>query len=139
MTTKNLKKLLNDNGYTENNEPFDLSIYATNHVLFLPLTTKKFNDDKIHPALTPIDCDIFDCCASYIKEEFEDWDLKFVEVKPEIKKVVKQSTDDTCSEFDEDDNNLYSKIKMLLNDYLKPEVMDLIVGLEYVGLLEILD
>ena len=108
-------------------------------MLFLPLTTKKFNDDKIHPALTPIDCDIFDCCASYIKEEFEDWDLKFVEVKPEIKKVVKQSTDDTCSEFDEDDNNLYSKIKMLLNDYLKPEVMDLIVGLEYVGLLEILD
>ena len=111
MTTKNLKKLLNDNGYTKNNEPFDLSIYATNHVLFLPLTTKKFDDDNTHPALTPIDCDIFDCCASYIKEEFEDWDLKFVEVKPEIKKVIKQPTDDTCSEFDEGDNNLYSKIK----------------------------
>ena len=88
MTTKNLKKLLNDNGYTKNNEPFDLSIYATNHVLFLPLTTKKFDDDNTHPALTPIDCDIFDCCASYIKEEFEDWDLKFVEVKPEIKKLI---------------------------------------------------
>ena len=99
MTTKNLKKLLNDNGYTENNEPFDLSIYATNHVLFLPLTTKKFNDDKIHPALTPIDCDIFDCCASYIKEEFEDWDLKFDAVKPEIKKVIKHPTDDDCSEL----------------------------------------
>jgi hypothetical protein len=59
-------------------------------------------------------------------------------VKPEIKKVIKQPTDDTCSEFDEDDNNLYSKIKKL-NDYLKPEVMDLIVGLEYAGLSETLD
>ena len=61
---------------------------ATKFVLFLPLTMKKFKDEKIHPALTPIDCDVFECCASYIKEDFEDWDLKFVEVKPEIKKLL---------------------------------------------------
>ena len=80
MTTKNLKKHLSDNGYTKDNEPFDLSIYDSNKVLFLPLTTKKFKGEKIHPALTPIDCDVFECCASYIKEDVEDWDLKFVEV-----------------------------------------------------------
>jgi hypothetical protein len=79
-----------------------------------PLTTKKFDGENTHPALTPIDCNIFDCCASCIKEEFEDWDLKFVEVKPEIKKIIKQPTDDTCSEFDEDDNNLYRKIKNVI-------------------------
>ena len=49
ITTKNLKKYLSDNGYTKDNEPFDLSIYDSNKVLFLPISTKKFNDDKIHP------------------------------------------------------------------------------------------
>ena len=100
---------MNDNGYTKNNEPFDLSIHATNHVLFLPLTTKKFDDDNAHPALTPID-DILDCCASYIKDESEDRDLKFDEVNPEIKKLIKQPTNDDCSGINEgDENNLYSK------------------------------
>jgi hypothetical protein len=93
MTTKNLKKYLNDNGYTKDNEPFDLSIYDSNKMLLLPLTTKKFND-TVHPPLIPIDCEIFDCCASYVKEDFEDWDLKFAEVKPEIKKVIKHKEDD---------------------------------------------
>jgi virulence-associated protein VapD len=93
MTTKNLKKYLNDNGYTKDNEPFDLSIYDSNKMLLLPLTTKKFND-TVHPPLIPIDCEIFDCCASYIKEDFEDWDSKFAEVKPEIKKITKNVEDD---------------------------------------------
>ena len=38
MTTKNLKKHLSDNGYTKDNEPFDLSIYDSNKVCFI-LTT----------------------------------------------------------------------------------------------------
>ena len=28
------------------------------------------------PALQPVECDVFDCCASYINEEYEDWDAK---------------------------------------------------------------
>ena len=33
-------------------------------------------------------------------------------MKPEIKKVIKQTLDDNCSELDEeDDNNLYSKLR----------------------------
>jgi len=110
ITTKNLKKYLNDNGYKKDNEPFDLSIYIPNGVLFLPLTTKKFNDDKKHPALTPIDCEIFDCCASYIKEDFEDWDLKFVEVKPEIKKVI-QVEEGTEIYTDKDKSFIFNKLK----------------------------
>ena len=114
MTTKNLKKYLNDNGYTKDNKPFDLSIYDSNKMLLLPLTTKKFND-TVHPPLIPIDCEIFDCCASYIKEDFEDWDSKFAEVKPENKKIIKNVEDDDCSEFNEDDdNNLFNKLKNVI-------------------------
>jgi hypothetical protein len=36
-----------------------MSIYDRNKVLFLPLTTKKADDNKV-PALIPVNCDIFD-------------------------------------------------------------------------------
>ena len=75
ITSKNIKTLLIENGLN-NNPIYDMSIYDKNKVLFLPLTTKKADDIKV-PSLIPIDCDIFDCCASYIKEDYEDWDIKF--------------------------------------------------------------
>ena len=75
ITSKNIKTLLIENGLN-NNPIYDVSIYDKNKVLFLPLTTKKADDIKV-PALIPVDCDIFDCCASYIKEDYEDWDIKF--------------------------------------------------------------
>jgi hypothetical protein len=39
------------------------------------------------PSLNPIDCSIFECCASYIKGEFEDGDSKIPKepVKEEVK------------------------------------------------------
>ena len=79
ITSKNLNNLLIKNGF-DKNEIYDMSIYDSNKILFLPLTTKKVGCDV--PPLTPIDCSIFECCASYIKEEYEDWDLKFVEEEP---------------------------------------------------------
>ena len=74
ITSQNLKKLIVDNGF-KNNEPFDTSIYDKNKILFLPLTTEKTDGLKV-PALQPVECDVFDCCASYINEEYEDWDAK---------------------------------------------------------------
>ena len=88
MTTKNLKILLANYGYdlkTNNNKPYDMSIYGSNHVLFLPFSTRKFDDQEV-PPLIPIDCSIFECCASYIEEEYEDCDLKMPKVE-EIPKV----------------------------------------------------
>ena len=97
MTTKNLKLYLAQNGYTEDNSPFDLSIYQKNHILFLPLTTMKFKgkgEELIPvPTLTPVNCSIFDCCASYILEEFEDWDLKMPKNEPVIE-MKKELCDD---------------------------------------------
>lgn len=99
ITSKNLKQLIVNNGLNKNSI-YDMSIYDKNKVLFLPLTTKKA-DDNIVPALTPVDCDIFDCCASYIKEDYEDWDIKFkVEEKEEEIKFDSVLCDDTKTEYD---------------------------------------
>ena len=66
-----------------------MSIYDKNRVLLLPLTTKKtYNTDA--PSLNPIDCDIFDCCASYIKKDFEDWDILAGIVEPP-KELIKKA------------------------------------------------
>jgi hypothetical protein len=108
MTTKNLKQYIIDSGFGENNKPFDISIYDINKVLYLPLTTEKYVKNKPNikaPALTPIGCDIFDCCASYIKEEFEDFDLKF-EVKAEVPKVIKKVVNNNVDDVDENDDKI---------------------------------
>ena len=105
MVSKNLKKLLIKNGF-DKNPIYDMSIYDSNKVLFLPLTTQKTDGSKI-PPLTPVDCEIFDCCASYIKEEFDDWD-KLLEnetitpqsiknVEPEINQIQILCDDDNSS------------------------------------------
>ena len=76
---------------------------------------KKIGSVNQKTALIPIDCDIFDCCASYIKEEFEDWDLKFVEVKPEIKKVIKIEGE---TEVYTDKDKYFIIIKFRINNFL---------------------
>jgi len=78
-----IKQLLIDHKLNEN-PIYDLSIYDKNKVLFLPLTTQKANGG-VAPQLCPIDCDIFKCCASYVEEGFEDWNINF----PDVKKTKK--------------------------------------------------
>ena len=99
ITSRNLKQLIITNGLNKN-IIYDMSIYDKNKVLFLPLTTKKADDNYV-PPLNPIDCDIFDCCASYIKEDYEDWDDKFKieEIKVEVK-FDNILCDDTKTEYD---------------------------------------
>ena len=99
ITSRNLKQLIITNGLNKN-IIYDMSIYDKNKVLFLPLTTKKADDNYV-PPLNPIDCDIFDCCASYIKEDYEDWDDKFKveEIKVEVK-FDNVLCDDTKTEYD---------------------------------------
>ncbi len=45
---------------------------------------KQADDIKV-PSLIPVDCGIFDCCASYIQEDYDDWDIQFQTDKPEEK------------------------------------------------------
>jgi len=88
ITSQNLKKLIIDNGF-KNNEPFDMSIYDKNKILFLPLTTEKTDGIKV-PPLQPVECDVFNCCASYIKEEYENWDAKIPKetFREELQRVI---------------------------------------------------
>jgi len=122
MTSKNLKSLLIKHGFNKN-PIYDMSIYDKNKVLFLPFTTKK-TDGSIIPPLTPIDCEIFDCCASYIKEEYEDWDKQFEEVntvsfkqefKESLMKDIKNSDEDITDEENLNDDDKYSKLQKLID------------------------
>ena len=47
LIAKNLKQLLIKNGF-DKNPIYDMSIYDSNKVLFLPLTTKKTDGSKSH-------------------------------------------------------------------------------------------
>jgi hypothetical protein len=111
ITSKNLKQLLIKNGF-EKNPIYDMSIYDSNKVLFLPMTTKK-TDENIHPSLIPNNCDIFDCCASYIQEDYEDWDIN---EESDVDRLLKRFNDiDIKDEDDEDDDDKYLKLKKLIN------------------------
>ena len=112
ITSKNLKNLLIKNEF-DKNEIYDMSIYDTNKILFLPLTTKKVNCDV--PPLTPIDCSILECCASYIKEEYEDWDKKVIVVEEPIIKYKKIVNDDEEEQFDDKDKYNYAFILDIIN------------------------
>ena len=95
ITSKHIKTLLIENELN-NNPIYDMSIYDKNKVLFLPLTTKKADDIKV-PALIPVDRDIFDCCASYIQEDYEDWDVLYKKEEPkkvEVKVEVEDEEED---------------------------------------------
>lgn len=99
IQSKNLKELIIKNGL-DKNPIYDTSIYQKNHTLHLPFTTAK-NSGSV-PSLNPIDCSIFECCASYIKEEYEDWDLKFPKKEPEL--IIKKDDDK------DDDNDEYNDV-----------------------------
>ena len=67
-----------------------------------PLTTEKGRGKKA-PSLDAVNCNIFDCCASDIKEDFEDWDPKMTKTA-----TKKQSLLDVSSIFqlNQDENSM---------------------------------
>lgn len=85
MIKKGLKDKLKDYG-------FDMTIYGDARVLLLPLTSQKFKSENKQfdvydvPKLILGNTDnIFDCCASYIEEDYEDYDEKY-DIPPIVKK-----------------------------------------------------
>jgi len=73
---------------------YDISIYKTKSVLLLPYTTQKMPDSKTGlvknvPQLLPYDeADIFQCTASYIEADFEDWNIKVEAMEKKHKKII---------------------------------------------------
>lgn len=119
---KNLKTLLLQHQF-DKNEIYDMSIYSKNGVLLLPFTTKKMPKLEEHPELTPINCSIFDCCASYILEEYEDWDKQFEtnsktfkqEYQENIKNSINLLDEDIKDEDNTDDNDKYLKLQKIID------------------------
>ena len=120
MKNSNILKLLNINGITEDNKPFDLGVYNDTRILLLPYTHKPEKpDDKSKTILEPIkktdeDFNVFNYCATYIKETdinldylFED-DLKIL--KPKKKEIVNEDKvleyKDIKKEEDEDEEEM---------------------------------
>jgi len=89
------------------NDIIDKGIYDTNRRYYTPLSTRK--RDLVVPELKVIKGNIFGCCATYIKEEYEDLDLKINIIKEEPKSI---SID---KDEDEDDNpNKYNRLCELI-------------------------
>jgi len=120
-TSSQIKRLAILNGL-HLNPIYDLSIYDVNKVLYLPLTTAKKTMKKECisitrvPALIPVDCDIFKCCASYIQEDFEDWTFrnpdKIDSKIKDVKEVIKDDIDDVI-----DTKYIINKISSYINKF----------------------
>jgi len=105
--SSHIKQLLLRNGIDRKWDCLDLSLYDTNKVLLLPLTTNKTTKKKDGciqntrvPSLEPFECDIFKCCASWIEEDFEEYIIKKPDelASPEIDKIIKDNTIDNAKD-----------------------------------------
>jgi len=103
ITSKNLKQLIFDNKLEKN---FDTSIYSSNRIIFLPLTTEKKDHQKV-PVLEIIDGDFFDCCASYIEEDYEDYDKVMNSLQSnKIEQKIQYERIEVEEEYDENDKSV---------------------------------
>lgn len=115
---KNLKKLCEYYGLHQD-QKYDMSIYSKNRLLFLPLTTQKVDEDV--PKLEVVEGDIFKCCASYVEQDFEDWNNKpELQVQPEPVRLTYRKVQKEDEEEDNmNDIEAKNKLKLYL-DKLSP-------------------
>lgn len=94
ISWKLIPQLLINNKY-EKNKPFDFNVYKDKAVFHTPYTTEK-KGGSVVPPLIPRDCSIFDCCASYISKDYENWDDKVKIPEPDImpKKILYDDVND---------------------------------------------
>jgi hypothetical protein len=115
MKNKNILKHLNKHGITENNKPFDLSVYNDGRILMLPYTSKpKSDDDDSETVLYPVikndgtEFNVFDYCATYVDKNDIDLDELFLDDDTSNKSAVKASEEPKLAferlEHDDDDD-----------------------------------
>jgi len=95
----------------------DKSVYDSNKRLFAPLSNRKRNEDV--PPLNVVNGSIFDCCATYIQEDYEDLDLlvksKVEPKQTSLKNDIVSVDEDIKDEDDVNDNDKYTKLQKLIN------------------------
>ena len=92
----------------------DKGVYSKKRQMLLPLTNMKAFE-KV-PQLKLIKGDIFDCCATYIEEDYEDLDLRVVKKESDVDRFFNKIKDmDIKDEEDENDNDKYLKLQKIIN------------------------
>lgn len=90
----------------------DSSIYDKNRKMFLPLTNMKLK--KKVPQMKLIKGDLFDCCATYIQEDYEDLDLrvetKVIKEESDVDKLLKRFND---MEIDKEEETTLNFIEIM--------------------------
>jgi hypothetical protein len=104
----------------DKNNLFDKSVYQRNRVMLVPLSNRKKND--VVPPLKVIKGNLFDCCATYIKEDYEDLDKlfesninKFSLTEPKISYKKIDDDDDDDDIFNDKDKYNYDFIFKIIN------------------------
>jgi len=97
----------------------DKSVYNPNRIMFAPLSDRK-KDISVPPLMVKYGS-IFDCCATYIEEDYEDLDLRVQKIDEPKKEYIKQSKpvihedEDINDEDDKDNNDKYLKLQKHMN------------------------
>lgn len=90
----------------------DVTVYDNKRRFMLPLTNMKF--DKKVPQMKLIKGDIFDNCATYIEEDYENLDLRVVKKElSDVDKLLRKFNDIDIKD-DDNDNDKYNKLQKLI-------------------------
>lgn len=114
----------------------DSSIYNKNRKMFLPLTNMKLK--KKVPQLKLIKGDLFDNCATYIQEDYEDLDLrvetKVIKEESDVDRLLKRFND-IKMETEEDNNLNFTEIMTKLSKERATKYQDwLYIGVSLINL-----
>jgi len=126
ISSSNIKQLIIDYKLKDKYDAIDLSVYDSNKCLHIPNTKYKLDRRTDNFCEVPKlelmdDANLFECCASYIEEHFEDWDLKMKKIVIDEPKInYKQLIDDDDDEFNCKDKYNYDFILEIINN-LNPD------------------
>jgi len=105
ISSKNIKKLIEKHNF-HLDKNIDLSIYGKNRKLLTPYTTRKYcqqlNKIITVPKFEIIKGTFMDCCASYIEENYEDWDEL---LKSDVEKLIDKFSVEPKINYDKIDND----------------------------------
>lgn len=114
ITYTNIKVVFKPLFEKYNEEILDPGVYNTQRCLFVPMNKRKQSLDV--PELKVIKGSLFDCCATYIEEDYEDLDLIAEKLLKDVEpiKTNKKNDDDDIHDDDDENNDKYVKLQKLI-------------------------
>lgn len=123
ISRENMIHLCNHYKLKEKYDAIDFNMYKGTSVLHIPNTKYKYSKEKGFYEVPKLelmeDASLFDCCASFIEEYFDDWDLKIPKIEIKIDEPIikyKDIDDDNDEEFSSKDKYNYEFILEIINN-----------------------